>query len=281
MSSMSKWLLAMLLCVPFLGSSALGGDEPMDTHLRMSAATDFTGMHPGDSGILAITLNIDDGWHTYWPGVSDSGYGFTLGFDTPESITLGEPIWPTPKRHLQKGDILDHVYEDSPMILVPFTLAADAEIDDVIAIGISAKYLICDQVCLPEQVGSTASFTVVEPTNPVSASSASQEIHRVYEARPKPFNPASADVRVQWIAKGVAIMFRDASRIEFFPGQDCTELADPITQEITDSNRLEIQFTAAADKRLSGRLRVTEPSGIVEYDIDLNAPNHKEGVHHP
>src|SRR5690606_9639747 len=98
-------------------------------HVQIAATTDFTQLHAGESGLLAINLTMDKDWHTYWPGVSDTGYGISFKFETPDSITLGEPIWPTPKRYLQPGNILDHTYEGTVTVLFPFTISEQANLN--------------------------------------------------------------------------------------------------------------------------------------------------------
>jgi len=243
-----------------------------DEHVSIAAATEFAQTHPDGSGILAITLTIEDGWHIYWPGVSDSGYGLSLDIDVPDSITLDEPIWPTPKRYLQPGDILDNVYEDTAMILVPFHLDASAQPDAILAFEIGASFLVCDEICLPGTVTTTTTLAVVDPsTKPTPTSSASQ-IRKGYDARPIVFDPHSDAVRLQWIADRSAIMFRDATKIEFFPSKDCTELADPIASTLAEGNRLIIKFTQHTNKTLAGRVRVYERRRIVDYDIAVHAP---------
>jgi len=248
-------------------------NQPMDEHVTISAATDFTGIHPGASGVLAITFDIEEDWHTYWPGVSDSGFGIKLAINTSDEITLGEPIWPTPERYLQPGDILDHVYEDSAMVLVPFTIADDASPDDLLIFDINADYLVCKEVCLPGKASTSTSITILDESTEQTPSSSTDQIRKAYENRPKAFYPQAEDVRVQWASNAAAIMFRDATKIEFFPSKECTELADPIAGGSTDSNRLIIKFTQKNKKILTGRIRSYERSGIIEYDISIHAPD--------
>jgi Thiol:disulfide interchange protein DsbD, N-terminal len=245
----------------------------VEEHVSISATSEFTQIHPDGTGILAITLTIDDGWHVYWPGVSDSGYGLSLDIDAPVSITLDEPIWPTPKRYLQPGDILDMVYEDTATILVPFHLNASAQPDAILAFEINAGFLVCDEICLPGTATTTTTLTIVEPsTKPTPTPSASQ-IRKDYDARPIVFDPHSDAVRLQWITDRSAIMFRDATKIEFFPSKDCTELADPIAGTLAEGNRLIIKFTQRTNKILAGRVRVYERRRIVDYDIAVHAPD--------
>lgn len=240
-----------------------------ENHVQIVATTDFTQMHAGESGFLAINLTTDEDWHTYWPGISDSGYGISFTFETPDSITFGKPIWPTPKRYLQPGNILDHTYEGTVTVLYPFTISDDAKPNDVIVISIDANYLVCKEVCLPEKGRATCSITLVDSSTQSKQSDDAPRINQLLAARPLRFDPTASDVRLQWISNAAAIMFRDATKIEFYPDQDCTEITDLIKDGASPTNRMEIRFTQSNDKVLSGRLRVFDSSGFVDYDIHV------------
>ncbi|HCT46088.1 MAG TPA: hypothetical protein DF699_12840, partial [Phycisphaerales bacterium] len=54
------------------------------------------------------------------------------------------------------------------------------------------------------------------------------ELRAQLEQRPQAFNAKDAAVRLQWISKAAAIMFRDATRIEFYPDNECSELESVI-----------------------------------------------------
>ena len=244
--------------------------QPMKTnenHVQIAATTDFTQMHAGGSGLLAINLTMDKDWHTYWPGVSDTGYGISFEFQTPETITLGDPVWPTPKRYLQPGNILDHTYEGTVTVLIPFTISQEANANDVIVIGIDADYLVCKEYCLPEKGKTSTSISVIDSTTKPTRSDDADRINTLYNSKPTRFNASASDVRLQWITNAAAIMFRDATKIEFYPDQECTEITDLIKDGASPTNRLEIRFAQSTDKVLSGRLRVFGATGHVDYDI--------------
>lgn len=254
------------------GGMLISGANAADEHVSMAATTEFTGIHAGDSGLLAVEIHIDEDWHIYWPGVSDSGFGISFTLRSTGPVTLDEPIWPTPQRYLQPGDILDHVYEDTALVLIPFHVADDATPDDAVIFDIDAEFLVCSDICLPGQANTSTTITILDESSEKTPTESGSKIRAAYEHRPQEFNPKSQDVRVQWIADAAAIMFRDATKIEFFPSKECTELADPIAGGSTDSNRLIIKFAQRENKVLSGRIRSHEPAGPVDYDINIKAP---------
>lgn len=267
---------AHLIAGACLGLTAQAGgvQQPMggEEHLSVRAMTDHSSLRPGDSGLLAVELTVDEGWHTYWPGVSDSGYGVSIDVDAPPTITLAQPVWPSPKRYLQKGGILDHTYEGTQLVVIPFTISGDAPAGDVAVFSVDVSFLVCEEVCLPGRQSTTASLSLIDAQSDKTASADHGPITEAFAKRAREFDAGAGDVRLQWIAKAAAIMFRDATRIEFYPDTECSTLAEPIEDGAAQGNRLEIRFTDKQDKVLSGRVRVTTRDGVVDYDIHETAP---------
>lgn len=246
--------------------------QPMgEEHLSINATTDFSDLHAGDTGLLAIDIIVEDEWHTYWPGVSDTGYGISFQIEAPESVELKDPIWPSPERYLQPGDILDHTYEGTATVLVPFAIKADLT-DSVIVFNIASNFLVCKDICLPGKSSTTATLRVVDESSERVETARHDELRTQFEQRPKMFDAKDLAVRLQWISKAAAVMFRDATRIEFYPDNECTPLEDTTQDGIAEGNRLEIRFTESENKVLSGRLRVTTNTGVEHFDIHETAP---------
>lgn len=240
-------------------------------HLSIDAKTSVSTVHPGSSGFLAIDIIAADDWHTYWPGLSDTGFGIDFEIATPDSIELKDPIWPTPIRYLQKGDILDHTYEGTVTVLFPFVVKDDAQPAGV-TINVESNFLVCKDLCLPGSDEDSVSFVIVPEDETETSSESESEIQRVYEQRPEQFRPTDPAVRLQWIKDAAAVVFRDATRIEFYPDTECTPIKDLIKDGVAEGNRLEIYFSETENKRLSGRIRVQTPQGEMFYDIDEKAP---------
>ncbi len=240
-------------------------------HLSIDVKADYSSMHAGQAGLLAIDIIVEDGWHTYWPGISDTGYGISFEIGAPDSVEFKDPIWPTPKRYLQRGGILDHTYEGTVTVLYPFVIDQKAS-ETTLVLNIDANFLVCDELCLPGKAQDTISIDLVNSNSGVIKTSEHDTIQRVHESRAQPLNAKDPAVRLQWINGAAAIMFRDATRIEFYPDTECTPIKDLIEDGAADGNRLEVYFSETEDLQLSGRLRVTTPTGELFYDISEHAP---------
>lgn len=243
------------------------GSEHLTIHARASA----NAIHAGSRGFIAIDIVCAEGWHTYWPGISDTGFGIEFTLNAPDTIELKDPIWPTPIRYLQEGDILDHTYEETVTVLYPFVVREDAAPTSV-TVGVETSFLVCKDLCLPGSGSDSIAFDIVGDDEPEAASESAQRIEKLYKKRPQPFRATDPAVRLQWIDGAAAVMFRDATRIEFYPDDECTPIEDLIRDGEAKGNRMEIYFSEQENERLSGRIRIQTPQGELFYDIDEKAP---------
>ncbi|MFL5785847.1 MAG: protein-disulfide reductase DsbD family protein [Bacteriovoracaceae bacterium] len=85
---------------------------------------------------LVVTINHDEGWHTYWKNPGDSG----LPSEFILKPTAKAYEWPVPTRHMEAGDILTIGYEGKQHFFF----------DDVKGdIDAHIKMLICKDICIP------------------------------------------------------------------------------------------------------------------------------------
>lgn len=123
--------------------------------------------------LLVVTINHDQGWHTYWKNPGDSGL--------PSEFILKPQVkaheWPVPTRHMEAGDILTIGYEGKQHFFF----------DDVKGdIDAHIKMLICKDICIPGE----AKLKLKAGEKFVSSRSASMfsagELNEAFEKLPKP-----------------------------------------------------------------------------------------------
>ncbi|MFP5457749.1 MAG: protein-disulfide reductase DsbD family protein [Bacteriovoracia bacterium] len=93
---------------------------------------------------LALTIQHEEKWHTYWKNPGDAGIATSFKF-TLDGTDLELPAleWPTPHRYLEAGDILTYGYENDPTFFfkVPGNLKG--------TLAVKAQWLICKDICIP------------------------------------------------------------------------------------------------------------------------------------
>lgn len=149
-------LLAALTLVWAIPASA----EPVDTgHLVAELVARDQSIAPGSTTYVALRQKIDKGWHTYWRNSGDSGEATRIAWTLPPGWTAGDIVWPAPKRQ-PTGPLMNYGYQDEVLLAVPITAPANARPGDTVTLKAAASFLVCEEICVPEDAALTLSLPV-------------------------------------------------------------------------------------------------------------------------
>ena len=107
------------------------------------------GVTPGKPLWLGLQIEHQPQWHTYWKNPGDSGLPTTLSWQLPAGVTAGDIAWPTPKK-LPVGPLMNYGYEGKLLLPVPLTVSP-AFNGNKLDIKLSAQWLVCKDICIPQQ----------------------------------------------------------------------------------------------------------------------------------
>lgn len=211
--------------VPIAGSAAVlatpahAEDGP---HATASLVAEHASIRVGGTTTLALSFEIEPGWHLYWNGRNDTGFAPEWMLDLPEGWTAGPPQWPVAKRYVAEGDILDHIYEERLTILIPLRIPASASPGEF-PVTARANWLVCMDACVPEDAEVHAIVRVDRREDQA-------ETHRELFARGRAAMPRPAGELpdgLKWRSLGHELSARvpGASAIEFHPDAEGPELA--------------------------------------------------------
>ena len=140
-------VLIWFAALPALASQSL----PVDTgKVTASLVSSHDSVAPGQEFYIALRTELDDKWHTYWRNPGDSGEPVQIDWELPETVTAGDINWPLPYA-IPTGPIVNYGFEGTPLFPVKFTVSADAQPGSVITVVSNFYYLVCKDVCIPEQ----------------------------------------------------------------------------------------------------------------------------------
>ena len=146
-----KWLLwiGMLSPTVFLAASPLGSSEwARDRHVAARLLSERTHVQSGDRWWVALELQHDPSWHTYWTNGGDAGIPTTIIWDLPEGIQAGTIHW-APPQIVKMGQLDVYGYEDRCMLLIPFTATKALREDRPSTIRAKVNWMMCARTCLP------------------------------------------------------------------------------------------------------------------------------------
>jgi len=155
-----KRLLPLLFVLFFAAPALAQIDDLPKVHARLIAEHDR--LAPGGSESIAFEQDIRPGWHTYWLNPGDVGQPTTLDWKLPAGWSFGPLQWPYPKR-LPVGPFMDYGYEGKAWILSTVTAPKGAKPGDTVTLKADATWLVCKEVCVPEEATLTLPVTIGTP----------------------------------------------------------------------------------------------------------------------
>ena len=148
---------------------------------------------------LALKIDHQPHWHTYWKNPGDSGLPTTLQWTLPAGMAAGPIQWPTPVR-LPIGPLMNYGFEGTLLLPVAVTVPAGFN-TEALAVKLHAEWLVCKDVCIPE----SGDFELQLPAQAATAGHAAL-FEAARAAVPQPVVGAQATAAVE----GSALVLRVA-----------------------------------------------------------------------
>jgi thiol:disulfide interchange protein len=131
---------------------------------------------------LALTVQHEKDWHTYWKNPGDAGIATQFKFKLDDKEMSLEPLeWPAPYRYIEAGDILTYGYAGDPTFF--FKLPRDLKGN----LTITAQWLICKDICIPGGQNaellfeSDSNIVIKSPRSGLSISDLRERINQIPE----------------------------------------------------------------------------------------------------
>ncbi|HEX6860712.1 MAG TPA: thioredoxin family protein [Caulobacteraceae bacterium] len=144
--------------------------QAVDTgHIQAELVSQEAAVAPGAVAWLAVRQKIDKGWHTYWRNAGDAGEGTKLAWTLPPGWKAGDIVWPAPKRLLEGKppvQLAVYAYEGEVLLPVPVEVPADARPGATAQIKVAAAFLVCADICVPEDAVLTLALPVAAEPKP-------------------------------------------------------------------------------------------------------------------
>ncbi len=216
--------LFMLLTVPPAGAQ----DDEDHPPARPRLISEYNALVPGKTSTIALTFDVDEGWHTYWPGQNDTGLPITFTLDPPDGFEVGEPLWPAPHRHISEGGILDHVYgPGESTVLIPVRVPPDARAGRRVVFKADVEWLVCREACIPGWGTVELSLPVLAPGETPEPSPDRDRILAARRRLPVPLPKKPRDVAVRWAGGVLEIRaLHPVREITFSPGEKSRPIRD-------------------------------------------------------
>jgi thiol:disulfide interchange protein/DsbC/DsbD-like thiol-disulfide interchange protein len=169
MRALKFWLFALL----FTSSAvfALSGNTVATDNVKARLVSEVASVGPGQTFTVALELDIRDGWHTYWRNPGDSGEPTKLAWQLPPGFTAGDIVWTTPHR-FEIAPLVNYGYAKHALHMVQITAPKDLKAGNAVSLAAKASWLVCSDVCIPEDANLQLSLPVSAQAGGVDPASA-------------------------------------------------------------------------------------------------------------
>jgi thiol:disulfide interchange protein DsbD len=192
MRTVNFWLFGMLWASP--AAFALSGNVVTTDNVKAHLASEVSAVAPGQSFWVALDFTIRDGWHTYWRNPGDSGQATAIKWLLPAGFTAGDIVWTTPHR-FEIPPLVNYGYAGHAVHLVNITVPKDLKVGAPVVLSARASWLVCSDVCIPEEaqlqlrMPVSAQTGAVDPADAALFASARSELPST--------EPAATTARIQ------------------------------------------------------------------------------------
>ncbi len=273
MRTVHLWLLSLLLASP---AFAVSGNAVATGNVKARLVSEMSTIAPGQAFWVALEFNIRDGWHTYWRNPGDSGQATSLKWQLPAGFAAGDIVWTTPHR-FELPPLVNYGYAAHAVHLVEITPPKDLKPGIPTTLSARASWLVCSDVCIPEDADLQLKLPVAGAVGVVDASDAALFTAARSEL-PSP-EPAATSARIHEgqlviaLGKEWGATLPQIRSLAFFPyDEGGIEYAAPQTL-IRNENSVELSMKLGDRPPRSGTVRgvllATEQSGSATVTVPM------------
>lgn len=153
----------------------------------------------GESVDVAIRIEADSGWHTYWKNPGDSGLATRVAWTLPKGFEAGPIAWPAPMR-FTTDTLASYGYEGEVWLLVRVR-APESLRGAKATLAARVDWLECSDVCLPGRADLALVLPIAKGKAANAGGTEQPELTRARARLPLPL-PAGASASIAMIGPG-------------------------------------------------------------------------------
>src|SRR5258708_21132244 len=266
MRALKFWVFGLLLASS--GAFALFGSTVATENVKARRVSEVTAIGPGQSFWVALDVDSGDGWHTYWRKPGDSGEPTKLAWQLPRGFTAADIVWTTPHR-FEIAPLVNYGYAKHAVHLVQITAPKDLKAGTPVSLAAKASWLVCSDVCIPEDANLQLTLPASARTGAVDATATALFTAARSElptAQPAPTSARIAgDKLIVTLGQEVGATLSQITSLAFFPyDEGGIEYATPQTLTRTKDTvdlPMKLGYQPPKAGAIRGVLVVTERNG--------------------
>lgn len=188
-------------------------DETLpETLVHSSLVSSASAIRPGKAFLLAVRLDMLEGYRIFWKNPGDFGKSTRVRFTAPEGFEVSEPMYPKPERFTSKSGFTSYGYEEQTAIFVEVRAPRKLDRQQAYRFDVEADWFACKKQCASEQTQAFFEMTV-DPTVP--AGELDEPLSELLKSVPRPFSELSRAKHNWTKVKSEAELALSAPKVEW------------------------------------------------------------------
>ena len=209
--------LILFIVLSMQASLGLAADSATTEQVKVRLIAERTTVQPGSQVLIGLEQQIIPHWHTYWQNPGDSGIPTSIAWQLPDGASAGPILWPVPARHKQ-GILTNYGYSNRVLLLSAIKVPADAKPGSSFLVTAKTNWLVCEEVCIPQQAELAITLKVSRQGRPANRDIQAARAALPVEA-PWPATVAYAKDKVQLRITSPELVAGKLEEIWFYPAQ--------------------------------------------------------------
>ena len=156
-------LLSLTVFLSLLvGLQSLHAFQVKTDNTEIQLISEQSAIVPDETFWIGIDMDIREGWYVYYRNPADSGMPLTVEWTHEEDFNISDIKWPYPQWKDIPGDLTSYAYADSMLYMMEATAPEDLDSGDQTTLKVTADWLICEKVCIPENAELELTLDVAE-----------------------------------------------------------------------------------------------------------------------
>ncbi|MBP9222732.1 MAG: hypothetical protein KBF76_02610 [Verrucomicrobiales bacterium] len=251
---------------------------------ELKLVTDIQAITPGKPFTIALVIDPQAGYHTYWRGPGIVGVATAMKWTLPEGFTAGAIQWPAPQKVNMAG-ITAYGYRERTLLLTKVTPPKEIAGNEV-TLQVKCIWMACATSCNPGLAELSLTLPVQDTGKPEQPDAkVATEIEAVRTSLP-PSAPSSWKIVVRSpsaveIALEIEIpdlKIKDTESVYFYSDDMQVDSDEPQAISLDDAGRLQLrlvrpEFAPRSPDHLSGLLFCSQPwPGLNSHYVEISAP---------
>ncbi|NML24708.1 protein-disulfide reductase DsbD family protein [Zoogloea dura] len=158
-------LTAGLLLASLTPLATAAGATAETPHVKAELLAPASAVQPGETIRLGLRQRIAPHWHTYWLNPGDSGLPTRIAWTLPDGARADAIEWPAPSR-FTIGPVSNYGYAGEVTLISTLHVPADLKPGARFPVKATVDWLVCNEVCIPEQVELSLELPVIAAGTP-------------------------------------------------------------------------------------------------------------------